>query len=175
MKKYLPTSLCAALVFLGIQASSIGQEAEKKPVSNTLKDPVVLLDAVPKELMKDMRPGSRGMQEAIAKASPMISDKARDLPCELEGLVSQVDKRFEPGTTTMMGYSVMTRSEKIRAGGATFYSYYNILFDKGESEKVAKLRRGEKIKIAGTTTGAGLMPGSQSPFFVIGVRAAKLK
>ena len=160
----------------GAGLNALAQETPKgAPSGDVFKDPAALLEQLPKEIAKDMRPGSRTLQEAVAKANPILLPKVKDKPCEIEAIVSSVEKRFEPGSTTVTGYFVSTQYQKVRAAGAVFYCYYNLTFDKAESEKVARLRRGEKIRATGTCMAAGFMTGSQSPYFFIGIKGAKLK
>lgn len=176
MKTFLLNFLFTLLMVSGAEMRALAQETPKGASSgDAFKDPAALLDQLPKEIAKDMRPGSRNLQEAVAKANPLLSPKVKDKPCEVEAIVSSVDKRFEQGTTTVTGYTVFTQYQKIRAAGAVFYCYYAITFDKSEAEKVMRMRRGEKIRATGTCSGAGFMTGSQSPYFSIGVRDAKLK
>lgn len=168
--------LFALLMSLGAALKALAQETPKgAPSGDVFKDPAALLEQLPKEIAKDMRPGSRTLQEAIAKANPILSPKVKDKPCEIEAIVSSVEKRFEPGSTTVTGYFVSTQYQKVRAAGAVFYCYYSLAFDKSASEKVAKMRRGEKIRAIGTCSGTEIMTGSQLPFFYIGIKDAKLK
>lgn len=69
------------------------------------------------------------MQEAFVKANPLILSKAKDKPCEVEGVVGSVEKRFERGTTILSGFMVNTITERVRVSGATFACYYNIIFN----------------------------------------------
>jgi len=124
--------------------------------------------------MKEFRQGSNTVQEAVVKANPFILSKAKDKSCELEGVVGIVEKRFEQGTTTLNGYIVSTRTERVRVSRATFACFYNIIFNKEASEKVSKLKRGERIKVTGTTRSAGFTYGTQLPLFIISVIDAKL-
>ena len=101
----------AFLFVIGLSVTAQGQESKGKdaPSGDAFKDPAALIEQLPKEILKDMRAGSRNLQEAVAKANPLLSPKVKDKPCEIEAIVSSVEKRFEPGSTTVMGYFVSTQ------------------------------------------------------------------
>lgn len=163
-----------ALLVLNL-GSSWAQEEPKKAGADPIKDPAALIEELPKDLVKNLQPGDKKFEESAAKANPVLMAKTKDKPCEFEAIVGSVDKRLEQGTTTFLGYAVMTRTARIRASGSAFGSYYNVLFDKSESEKVAKLKGGQKIRFTGTANGAGIITGRQIPLLVISLRDAKLK
>ncbi len=163
-----------ALLVLNL-GSTWAQEAPKKADLDPITDPAVFLEELPKDLIKDMKPDEKNFQENLAKASPMIASKAKDKPCEFEAVVGSVEKRFERGTTTLTGYTVVTRTGRIRASSTMFANYFNVMFDKSEGEKVTKLKPGQKFRFTGTTTGAGFMPSRQMALLIVGVKDAKLK
>ena len=168
--------ILSAALLIGLSCNLQAQESAKKAGAvPPIKDPVVLLEELPKDLIKELTPSEKKFEENIAKANPIISAKVMDKPCEFDGIVGYVEKRFEQGTSTMAGYTVVTRTVRIRSSGTVFLAYHSIDFDKSESDKVAKLKNGQKVRFTGTTSGASFLTGSQAAFFMVGVKNGKLK
>lgn len=149
--------------------------AQNAANSSAIKDLVPLFEQLPKDLTKELREGSKTFEEALVKANQMLMPKVKDLPCELEGLVTVVEKRFERGTITLSGYIVNTYSEKARVNGTVFYYYYYLVFDRSQEDKISKLKRGDRIKVSGTTVGGMFMSSNKRPAFMLSVKDTKLK
>ena len=143
--------------------------------TSAIKDPVPLFEQLPKELTKELREGSKTIEEALVKANQMLMPKVKELPCELEGSVTVVEKRFERGTINLNGYIVNTHSENARVNGTVFYYYYYLVFDKSQEAKISKLKRGDRIKVSGTAAGGMFMSSNKRPVFMLSVKDAKLK
>lgn len=131
-------------------------------------DPKTILEAIPKELLKDISGNPAKRKEAIDAASQKLQEKYRDKAGSLSFRVRNTNK-------SNGRYYAHAEQERVRVSGTNFIVYFNINLDESENEKAAKIKPGDKITASGKTYVSLYGNGSNYTSLTIGVNDAKLK
>lgn len=107
-------------------------------------DPKKILEAIPKELLKDIAGNAAKRKEAIDAASQKLVEKYRDQTGSRTIRVRNTDK----SNGRYYAYAVR---ERVRVSGTNFNVFFNINLNESENEKAAKIKPGDKITASGRT------------------------
>ncbi len=132
-------------------------------------DPKTILEAIPKDLLKDISGNAAKRKEAIDAAEQKLRDKYRDQTGTLSFRVRNTNK-------SNGRYYAYGESDRVRVSGTNFMVNYTIYLDESENEKGAKIKKGDKITASGTAF-VSLYGSSSSDYTSLSVSVgdAKLK
>lgn len=131
-------------------------------------DPKKILEAIPKELLKDISGNPAKRKEAIDAASQKLAEKYRDQ-------AGSLTIRVRNTTKSDGRYSAHAEQEGVRVSGTHFTVHFNISLNEGENEKAAKIKPGNKITASGKTHVSLYGGSSNYTFLMIDLNDARLK
>lgn len=158
-----------------------GPGAAKKPEAGAEKKPAAAAEitefsqafaGIPREVMQDLRKGSRGFDEAASKASEQIKKNLAKKTAEFKISVAKVEP-FKRGDSSETSYRIFGMTEKIREGSTPFNAIVMAMVDESEKEKVLKLKKPDRIVVTGTIIGGSVT--GPMPTLHIDLTDAKLK
>ena len=131
-------------------------------------DPKKILEAIPKELLKDIAGNAAKRKEAIDAASQKLQEKYRDQAGSRTIRVRNANK-------SNGRYYAHAEEERVRVSGTNFTVYFSFYFDESENEKAAKIEPGDRVTASGKAFVS--LHGSSSNYtsITIHVNDAKLK
>lgn len=135
----MKTAFALSLVVLGMFLSLVTVHAADAPGE---LDPKKILEAIPKELLKDISGNPARRKEAIDAASQKLQEKYRDQTGTLTFRVRNTNK-------SNGRYYAYAEQERVRVSGTNFSVSHHIYFNEGENEKAAKIKPGDKITASG--------------------------
>lgn len=172
MKSPLATSLVLLTLAFGPSVSSPAAEETKAAVME-LK-PADALKGIPRDVLGDLRPGSRKLVDAAAKASQVVATNIENKTVTMKFTVSGIEKFQRPDAPTINRYRVRSNPDTEREGGTTFYVNVMVVPDVSDDEKVAKLKKGDKVTFTGRVSN-GEITAAGSVVLHIDLMDAKLK
>lgn len=175
MKKHIPVSLCLiGLLFGAISDLSAQAPKKEEPAAAAVTDPKAALEGIPREVMGDLRPGSRKMVDAAGKASIITAKNAEGKTGSFKMTLRAVEQFQRPDAPSVTRYRLLAQVDSVRESGVAFTVHLMAVADVSEHEKVAKLGPGDKVTVSGKISNAEVLPG-QKPGLHIDVMDAKVK
>ena len=148
--RFLPGSpwlQCALLLLMSWSA-----HAQNAPASvPALINPKDVFADIPREVMKDLKPGSAGLPAAFEQADKQIKASLKDKPGTFQIKVRKIEELKN-------GYAIVSVLDEVRIGGMTFPVEYTIMPDPSQNALVAKLKPGNRIKASGNVYAMLLYP-----------------
>ncbi|MBV6499886.1 MAG: hypothetical protein CJBNEKGG_02350 [Prosthecobacter sp.] len=161
----MKTASALFLVVFGMLLSFVTVHAADAPGE---LDPKKILEAIPKELLKDISGNPAKRKEAIDAASQKLQEKYRDQASSLTIRVRNTNK-------SNGRYYAHAEQERVRVSGTNFTVHFNINLDESENEKAARIKPGDKITASGRAYVSLYGSGSNYTSLTISVNDAKLK
>jgi hypothetical protein len=161
----MKTAFKLLLAVLGMLVSPVTAPAADAPGE---LDPKKILEAIPKELLKDISGNPAKRKEAIDAASQKLQEKYRDQAATIAIRVRNTNK-------SNGRYYAHAEQERVRVSGTNFTVYFNINLDESENEKAAKIKPGDKITASGKAYVSLYGSGSNYTNLTVGINDAKLK
>ncbi|WP_146848501.1 hypothetical protein [Brevifollis gellanilyticus] len=129
----------------------------------------MILESIPKDLLKDISGNAAKRKEAIDAAEQKLQDKYRDQTGTLSFRVRNTNK-------SNGRYYAYGETDRVRVSGTNFTVSYTIYLDESENEKGAKIKTGDKITASGRAF-VSLYGSSSSDYtsLSVSVNDAKLK
>lgn len=152
------TPHCSSLGFLlalvlGISLPATAQTAPKGGAApGVITTPAELLAGLPREVIKDLRPGSRDILDATAKATTAIRKNIEGKTASFKMTLRSVEKfqrREEPDVTR---YRLLGTITKLREAGIMFDVHLMSVPEASENAKLEKLGPGSKVTVTGKIT-----------------------
>lgn len=175
MNKPLTSRLGLVCVFFGISLSLPAQDAKKEATpSSSISDPEDALKDIPRDVMGDLRPGSRQMVDAAAKASIQTAKNAEGKMGTFKFNVRAVEKFQRPDAPDVTRFRILAVVDTVRASGVQLNVHLMAVLDLAEHEKAAKIGTGSKITLTGKVSNAEIL-GRQKAELHIDLMDAKIK
>jgi len=127
-------------------------EDPAKTDTEEITDLKQVVAAVPHEVLVGLL-SNAGKQVAASKSSDFLRQKIEGRTATLKLKIERVEKDPRPNQA-QDGYRLKADETPVREGGASFKSILWVHFQADESEKIAKMKTGEEIKVTGTITQA---------------------
>jgi hypothetical protein len=161
----MKTAFKLLLAVLGMLVSPMTAPAADAPGE---LDPKKILEAIPKELLKDISGNPAKRKEAIDAASQKLQEKYRDQSGSITIRVRNTSK-------SNGRYYAHAEQERVRVSGTNFTVNFNINLVESENEKAAKIKPGDKITASGKAYVSLYGNSSNYTSLTIGINDAKLK
>jgi hypothetical protein len=133
-------------------------------------DPKKILEALPKDLLKDISGNVAKRKEAVDAASRKLQETFREKNGTLTFRVVETNK-------SNGRYSASAEHERVRIAGTNYDVSYHIYFEESENARAAQIKPGDKITASGLAM--ILLHGSSGSFeytlLSISLHDAKLK
>jgi hypothetical protein len=113
---------------------------------------------IPRDVMKDLRYGSRTMEDAATKATAVARKNVEGKTASLKMTVQFVEKFQRKDTPDVTSIRLRQSNDTVREGGVTFTVFLMTVLDESEKEKAAKLDKGSKVTITGKISNAVILP-----------------
>lgn len=149
-------------------------EKSEKPTAAEFTDPKLALAGIPRDVMQDLRAGSRKLDDAVAKATEQVRKNVVNKEATLKFTIGSVEKFKRPDAPEVTRYRVHAMTEKIRESGATFDVMLMAVPDVSEDAKIAKLAKGDKVVFTGKIS-SGEITARNGAILHIDILDAKLK
>jgi hypothetical protein len=108
-----------------------------------------VLAGIPREVMADLKPGSRNRADAYIKATEQVRQNVKEKPGAFDVKVNFIEK-FKPNNAPdTVRYRVVTLVDKMRESGVVFMGFVTAYPEASENDKIAKLKQGDKITVTG--------------------------
>ena len=136
-------ALLLSLAF-GLSFSAVAEDASK-----SITNPADALAGIPRDVLKDLRPGSKTQSDACTKATAITRKNVEGKTAIFKMTLKSVDKfqaREAPDVTRFRLVGVVT---KVRESGVMFDVHLMAVPDVTEEAKIAKLTAGSKITVTG--------------------------
>ncbi|MDZ4287882.1 MAG: hypothetical protein U0984_07980 [Prosthecobacter sp.] len=133
----------------GTKPAPPGEKESGKTAAAEFTDPEEAFKGIPRDVMQDLRPGSRKMEDAVVKASQIVAKNVETKMATLKFTVANIEKFNRDDAPGVTRYRVHGMLEKIRAGGAYFNLNLMAVPDVSEDDKIAKLKTGDKVTFTG--------------------------
>jgi hypothetical protein len=116
-----------------------------------ITDPKLALADIPRDAMKDLRPGSRGAEAAAVKATAQVRKNVEGKTGKFEIMVTRMEKLQRKDTPDVNRTRLLSTNGTLREGGTTFKVIITgTLVDSDEKEKLPRIKEGSKVTITGT-------------------------
>ncbi len=161
------TLLLSLSLALGFSAAA--EDASKGTITN----PADALAGIPRDVLKDLRPGSKTQSDACTKATAVTRKNVEGKTGTFKMTLKSVDKfqaREAPDVTRFKLVGVVT---KVRESGVMFDVHLMAVPDVTEEAKIAKLSAGSKVTVTGKIGNAEVL-GHQYTELHIDIKDAKL-
>jgi hypothetical protein len=135
-------------LFVVLTLASLPCLQAQVPAPVAFTDPAAVLAGVPREVFRDLRPGSDKMMEAAGQASKKAAE-SEGKQATFKITIGTVDPFQAAEAPTVTRYKIISRVESIRVSGASLNVHILAVLSVEEHSKVAKLKRGDKITITG--------------------------
>lgn len=139
-----------------------------------ITDPEDALKDIPRDVMGDLRPGSRQMTDAAAKASMQTAKNAEGKMGTFKFNVRAVEKFQRPDAPDVTRFRILAVVDTVRASGVQLNLHLMAVLDLAEHEKAAKIGTGSKITLTGKVSNAEIL-GRQKAELHIDLMDAKIK
>lgn len=175
MKKHMQLGLClVGLVFIASANLSAQEPKKETPAAAAVTDPKAVLEGIPRDVIGDLRPGSRKMVDAAGKASMVTAKNAEGKTGTFKMTIRSVEQFQRPDAPGVTRYRLHARIESVRESGVAFNFHLMSVPDVSEHEKVAKLAPGSKITVSGKISNAEIL-GRQVAELHVDVMDSKLQ
>jgi len=144
-------SLLTALLLLG---HGLTQAAEP---AGDITEPEQALVGLSREVLQDLRPGSRQIEEAAAKATAAVRKAVEGKNATLKFTVRDVEKFQRKETPDVSRFRVRAVIDRVRESGVSMEVYLLAVPDVSENEKMAKVTRGSKVTFTGKISNAEIL------------------
>ncbi len=139
--KTLPPILLHS-VMLALVTTALHAQTPSAAGADSLIDPKDALVGIPRDVLRDLKPGSAKTAAAIA-----IADKqARNNITEKLGSFQFKVKKTEPLNGA---YAITSVSDEVRVGGTQIPFEYTVMLDPSQNSLVGKIKPGDKVKASG--------------------------
>lgn len=146
-----------AFVCLALSLSCLSaQEA-----AGAIKEPLAVLEGLPREVLKDLRPGASKMREAAGEASKKAAE-SEGKQASFKIVIGNVDPFQAAEAPTVTRYKIGARVETERVSGIPISLHILAVLDIEQHPKVAKLKKGDKITITGRIGNAEVLARTQA-------------
>jgi hypothetical protein len=147
---------------LGLAAAEPTSTAKKETPKSAeatkggdITDPKVALADIPRDVMKDIRPGNREAIDAVGKATAQVRKNVEGKPGKFTMTVTALEKFQRKDTPDVNRTRIRSNNSMVREGGATFRVYLlATVADDAEKEKLAKIKPGGKVTVSGIINNA---------------------
>jgi hypothetical protein len=137
--------------------SSHAQTAKTEAVPSVITDPKVALKDIPREVMADLRPGSRQMVDAAGKASIQAVKNVGGKTGTFKFNVRAVEKFQRPDAPDVTRLRILSTTDNARVSGVAVDVYVAAILDLSENEKAAKIGPGSKLTLTGMIINAEIL------------------
>ncbi len=169
MKRHLFTAL---FVVLGL-TSAFAADAPK-PGGDAVTEPKQALAGIPRDVLQDMRPGSRKADDAAVKATEVVRKNVEGKTATFKMTVGSVEKFQKKDAPDVTRIRLKSTNEVIRDSGAAFTVFLMVVPDVTEEAKLAKITKGSKIIVTGVVSNGEIIA-RKSTELHIDIMDAKLK
>lgn len=157
----MKTQHLLTLLLVGLLSNlpdSHAQDAKKEATSAAgISDPKDALKDIPRDVMGDLRPGSRSMVEAAGKASMQTAKNAEGKTGTFKFNVAAIEQFQRPEAPDVTLYRIRSVTDTVRESGVAMGVYLLAIGDKSENEKFAKLKAGSKVTFSGRISNAEIL------------------
>lgn len=174
MNMHLKSGLVLACLLLATSLSPAQDAKKEEPSASVITDPDDALKDIPRDVMGDLRPGSRQMMDAAAKASMQAAKNAEGKTGTFKFNVRAVEKFQRPDAPDVTRYRILSVIDTTRASGVQVNVHLMAVLDLSEHEKAAKIGTGSKITLTGKISNAEIL-GRQKAELHIDLMDAKIK
>lgn len=175
MNKRFKSGLGLVCVLVGISLGLPAQEAKKEEAPpSAIADPADALKDIPRDVMGDLRPGSRQMMDAAAKASMQTAKNAEGKTGTFKFNVRAVEKFQRPDAPDVTRFRILAVVDTVRASGVQLNVHLMAVLDLAEHEKAAKIGTGSKVTLTGKISNAEIL-GRQKAELHIDLMDARIK
>jgi hypothetical protein len=174
MKKHMKLGLCLAGLVLVATVNLSAQEPKKETSAAAVTDPKAVLAGIPRDVIGDLRPGSRKMVDAAGKASMVTAKNAEGKTGTFKMTLRAVEQFQRPEAPDVKRYRLHAKIDSVRESGVSFNVHLMSVPDVSENDKVAKLGPGSKITVTGKISNAEIL-GRQLAELHIDVMDSKLE
>jgi hypothetical protein len=152
-----PLRPALAALLLGSAMILHGQEPKKEAVPSAITDPTDALKGISRDVMGDLRPGSRNMVEAAGKASMQTAKNAEGKTGTFKFNITTIEQFQRPEAPDVTLYRIRSMPDTVRESGVALGVYLLAVGDKSENEKLAKLKVGSKVTFSGKISNAEIL------------------
>lgn len=149
------------LFTLGLFVQVALSAAETEKSATPVLDPASALEGIPRDVLQDLRPGSRTMMEASGKASQVVAKNIEGKMATLKFEVFGLEPFQRPDSLSITRYRVKSLIDKVRVNGSSFNVYLMVIPDVSENEKVTKLKKGDKVSFSGKISNGEILKGQE--------------
>jgi hypothetical protein len=155
----MKTRRFALLSFLVLLCGRDLSAAEPAPAEKAgITDVKQALAGIPRDVMQDLRYGSRTMEEAANKATAVVGKNVEGKTASLKMTVQFVEKFQRKDTPDVTRIRLRQSNDTVREGGVTFTIFLMAVLDESEKEKAAKIDKGSKVTITGKVSNGVILP-----------------
>ncbi|HYF38012.1 MAG TPA: hypothetical protein VD994_22105 [Prosthecobacter sp.] len=145
-------------LFLTLALTALTTHAAEPAKPAALFNPADALAGLPRDVVQDLRPGSRKLTDAAAKAAQVVAKNVEGKMATVKFDILSIEKFQRPDTLDIDRYRIKAETDKIRSAGATFEYLLMIIADPSENEKIAKLKKGDKVTFTGKIANGNINP-----------------
>jgi len=143
------TSHRFSLALLLSLALSLGISATAEDASKNIANPADVLTGIPRDVLKDLRPGTKAMSDACTKATAAIRKNVEGKTASFKMTLKSVNKFQAREAPDVTRYKLVGVVSKMRESGVMFDVHLMAVPDVSEEAKIAKLSAGSKITVTG--------------------------
>ena len=145
-----------AVVGLLFVASTIADETSAAP-SAEITDPKQALTTISRDVMQDLRPGSRNKGLAAVKATQQLRKDIEKKTATFKMTVKEVEMFQRKEEPTVNRFRVKASIDRIRESGAPVHVHLMAIPALSEQSKLAKIDRGTRIIATGKISTAEIL------------------
>ena len=164
--------LATLVLSLGLSVSFAAAPA--KTAEGEITDPKQVLVGIPRDVFQDLRPGSRKMDEAAAKANEQVRKNVEGKSATFKMTVNMIEKFQKKEAPDVTRTRLKATIENIRESGVPIVVYLVSIPDVSEDPKLPKITKGSKITVSGKISNGEVLA-KKSAELHIDVMDAKIK
>lgn len=174
MQRFPLTLLVAFAASASLYFANAAEPAKSGSSSEGITDVKQTLTGITRDTLQDLRPGSRKMEEAAAKATEVVRKNVEGKTATLKMTVDVVEKFQRKDAPDVTRTRLRASNDSVRESGATLKVYLMVVPDVSENDKLAKIAKGSKITITGKISNGEILA-RKSAELHIDVMDAKLQ
>jgi hypothetical protein len=130
-------------------------KSEETSKGSEITDPKDALAEIPRDVLKDLRPGNREAIDAVGKATAQVRKNVEKKAAKFTMTVTALEKFQRKDTPEVNRTRIKSTNTTVREGGATFRVYIlATVADDAEKEKLAKIKEGGRVTVSGMINNA---------------------
>lgn len=161
-------------LFVIFGLTSVFAAEPPKPGGDAITDPKQALAGIPRDVLQDMRPGSRKADDAAVKATEIVRKNVEGKTATFKMTVNTVEKFQKKDAPDVTRIRLKSTNETIRDSGAAFTVFLMAVPDVTEESKLSKITKGSKVTVTGVVNNGEIIS-RKSTELHIDIMDAKLK